>query len=135
MSLTHLIKKGGLSSIAKMAEKPILTTYEMTTTSQITPVEGQDTKVPENLLPACERQISDLIADDRRTCTQCAHLAPSGLCLASRRREIIAGHNYHPVNDILRRCEGYAPKLDDPDRRTGRDLWPKVVLRNKDAEL
>ena len=65
--------------------------------------------------------------DDRRFCGQCGNLR--GLqCLAARRGEIAAAsRSYEPVDDIPRRCEGYAPKLDDPDRRHGRERWPGLL--------
>lgn len=70
--------------------------------------------------------------DDRRTCTQCAHLTGRGLCLAARRGEIVAGLGYEPVHDLLRRCEGYAPRPDDPDRRPGRERWPGLIEKGRD---
>jgi hypothetical protein len=65
--------------------------------------------------------------DDRRRCGQCANLTGRGLCLAARRAEIVASRNYEPVRDIPRRCEGYAPGPDDPDRRPGRERWPGLA--------
>ena len=61
--------------------------------------------------------------DDRRTCRQCLNLTRRGLCLAARRGEIAEIRNYEPSRDFPRRCEGYAPGPDDPDRRTGRERW------------
>ena len=62
--------------------------------------------------------------DDRRYCRECSNLTSKGRCLAAWRGEILAGSHYHPIDDIPRRCEGFAPKLDDPDQRTGRQRWP-----------
>jgi hypothetical protein len=67
--------------------------------------------------------------DDRRHCAQCANRAPSGLCLAARRGEIIASRTYHPVDHLPRRCEGYAPGPDDPDRRPGCERWPGLTMK------
>lgn len=67
------------------------------------------------------RRITD--DDDRRYCAQCTNLAPSGLCLAAQRGEITASRTYRPVDDLPRRCEGYAPGPDDPDRRPGQERW------------
>lgn len=64
--------------------------------------------------------------DDRRHCVRCANLAPSGLCLAAQRGEIIASRTCHPADHIPRRCEGYAPLPNDPDQRTGRQRWPSL---------
>lgn len=62
--------------------------------------------------------------DDRRYCHECSNLTSKGRCLAAWRGEILAGSHYHPIDDIPRRCEGFAPKLDDPDQRAGRQRWP-----------
>ena len=67
------------------------------------------------------------VDDDRRRCDQCANLTAGGLCLAARRGEIVANRNYEPVRDLPRRCEGYAPRPDDPDRRPGRERWPELI--------
>lgn len=55
--------------------------------------------------------------DDRRHCAQCANLAPSGLCLAAWRGEIIASRTYRPIDYLPRRCEGYLPRSDDRNQR------------------
>lgn len=65
-------------------------------------------------------------ADDRRTCDQCANLI-ARRCTAAKRGEIVANRDYAPVRDIPRRCEGYAPRPDDPDRRPGRERWPHLI--------
>lgn len=78
---------------------------------------------------AAELPKPDPFPDDRRTCGQCANLAPSGLCLAARRGEIDATRTYHPVDHLPRRCEGYAPGADDPDRRHGRERWPGLIQK------
>jgi hypothetical protein len=67
--------------------------------------------------------------DDRRRCARCANLAPSGLCLAARRGEIVASQNYEPIRGLPRRCEGFAPGADDPDRRHGRERWPGLIQK------
>ncbi len=46
--------------------------------------------------------------DDRRYCHECANLS-AGRCLAAGRGEIKGARQYHPIDDIPRRCEGYAP--------------------------
>jgi hypothetical protein len=65
----------------------------------------------------------DHFLDDRRTCDQCANLI-ARRCQAAKRGEIAASRNYEPIRDLPRRCEGYAPGPDDPDRRDGRERWP-----------
>ncbi|WP_394808126.1 hypothetical protein [Nitrosomonas sp.] len=65
--------------------------------------------------------------DDRRCCTLCTNLTKRGSCLAARRGEIVASRSYEPIPDIPRRCEGYSPKADDLDRRTGRERWFNLI--------
>lgn len=64
------------------------------------------------------------IDDDRRYCIQCNNLTSSGLCLAAHRGDIVASRSYHPSEYVLRRCEGYLPKGDEIDQRTGKERWP-----------
>ena len=68
-------------------------------------------------------------ADDRRTCRDCAHLSGTGRCLSAARGNPPVGtvRTYHPIDDLLRRCEVYAPGPDDPDRRSGAERWPGMV--------
>ncbi len=74
------------------------------------------------------KQVSDAVffADDRRHCSTCGNLS-AGLCLAAWRGEIIAAKQYRPIDDLPRRCEGYAPISNDPDQRTGKQRWPGLV--------
>lgn len=72
--------------------------------------------------------------DNRRHCAQCTNLAPGGLCLAAWRGEIIASRTYHPVDHLPRRCEGYAPGPEDPDKRPGRERWPGLIQKGGDDE-
>lgn len=60
-----------------------------------------------------------LDGDDRRRCMDCANLTQSGKCKAWESVGAIRG--YAPVQDQPKRCEGYAPGPDDPDKRTGRE--------------
>ena len=66
--------------------------------------------------------------DDRRTCDQCANLL-ARRCQAAKRGEIVASASYEPIRDLPRRCEGYAPGSDDPDRRPGRERWPGLIQK------
>ena len=77
---------------------------------------------------AAELPKSALFPDDRRTCDQCANLI-ARRCQAARRGEIVASRNYEPIRDLPRRCEGYAPGADDPDRRHGRERWPGLIQK------
>ncbi len=69
--------------------------------------------------------------DDRRTCDQCANLI-TRRCQAAKRGEIVASRNYEPIRDLPRRCESYAPGVDDPDRRHGRERWPELILKGEE---
>lgn len=62
--------------------------------------------------------------DDRCYCQECSHLTGKGRCLAAWRGEILADSHYHPVDNLPRRCVGFAPKSNDSDQRTGRQRWP-----------
>lgn len=66
--------------------------------------------------------------DGRSTCNQCANLA-GRRCLAAWRGEIVATRDYAPVRDIPRRCEGYAPGGNDPDKRPGLERWPESIQK------
>jgi len=61
--------------------------------------------------------------DDRRYCSECTNLTPSGLCLAARNGEIKASQTFYPFDQIPRRCESYAPGPNDLDRRPGNERW------------
>jgi hypothetical protein len=78
------------------------------------------------LLRAQEIPLPHTSYDDRRHCTQCVNLTRRGQCLAAKRSEITASSSYYPVDHIPRRCKGYAPGPDDPDRRSGRERWPNL---------
>lgn len=77
---------------------------------------------------AAELPTSGPFPDDRRTCDQCANLI-ARRCQAAKRGEIVASRNYEPIRDLPRRCEGYAPGADDPDRRHGRERWPGLIQK------
>lgn len=66
--------------------------------------------------------------DDRVRCDQhCRNFdgADDGRCLAAKRgeRKDVSVY-YHPVPDLPRRCEFFAPHCDDPDQRAPRERWP-----------
>ena len=69
--------------------------------------------------------------DDRRACSQCANLI-ARRCQAAKRGEIVASRNYEPIRDLPRRCEGYAPGAEDPDRRHGRERWPGLIQKGSE---
>jgi hypothetical protein len=69
--------------------------------------------------------------DDRRRCTQCQNRrAPDGVCRIAEPKAgalVVANRSYAPDPVLPRRCEGYAPGPDDPDRRHGRERWPGLT--------
>lgn len=69
------------------------------------------------------------LEDDRRRCTQCQNLRQGVCCIAKPEvgALVVANHGYRPVRDIPRRCEGYAPKVDDPDGRPGGERWQGLL--------
>jgi hypothetical protein len=71
--------------------------------------------------------------DDRRCCNQCRNLMTNGRCRAARRGEIETARDFMPVPNLPRRCVGYAPRLDDPDRRSGRERWPERASGLEDS--
>lgn len=79
-------------------------------------------------LAAAELPKPDFFADDRRTCNQCANLI-ARRCQSAKRGEIVASRNYEPIRELPRRCEGYEPGPDDPDRGHGRERWPGLIQK------
>lgn len=73
----------------------------------------------------------EALNDDRRTCDQCANLI-GRRCQAAKRGAIVASRNYEPIRDLPRRCEGYAPGVDDLDRRQGHERWPGLIQKGAD---
>lgn len=62
--------------------------------------------------------------DDRRRCRHCLNLSKAGTCtVASPGGLVFARRGYEPIQDILRRCEGYRPCENDPDQRPGAERW------------
>ncbi len=135
MALVDLIRKRGKSrpananfaKTAKDEEKPGKQLAELAGLALANSPDSK--KVTENeprayfFGPAERIQQSSYLNDERRLCTQCTNLTSQGLCLAARRGEIVASRDFHPVRNILRRCEGYQPRPDDPDKRPGRERW------------
>jgi hypothetical protein len=65
--------------------------------------------------------------DDRRRCAHCLNLLANGVCkIAEPGGAVSARRGYRPDTTILQRCAGYRPCPDDPDRRTGRERWPRL---------
>ena len=68
-----------------------------------------------------DAEIAAGFPENRRTCRDCAKLSGAA-CTAQR----VGGRQHSPVLDILRRCELYAPGIDDPDRRPVAQRWPGI---------
>jgi hypothetical protein len=62
--------------------------------------------------------------DDRRRCAHCLNLRGKVCGIAEPGGLVSARRGYTPVDDLPRRCEGYRPCPDDPDRRPGTERWP-----------
>jgi len=142
-------KSMSASSVAKVAtvtvapnteSSTLLLSEEMKIRECLSNIEETDLSVIKEIVSKCHSDLitrsyylglseshrQNGIVEQRRSCTQCTNLMPTGVCLAARRGEIKAGSTYRPVLDILRRCTGYMPNYDDHDRRTGNERWPSM---------
>ncbi|MDP2964024.1 MAG: hypothetical protein Q8N54_14830 [Sulfurimicrobium sp.] len=72
--------------------------------------------------------------DDRRYCDQCMNLRRDVCTIAEPKigALVVANRGYRPVREPPRRCAGYAPGPDDPDRRPGRERWPGLIRKGSD---
>jgi hypothetical protein len=74
---------------------------------------------------AAELPKPDPFPDDRRRCAHCLNFLPNGVCKVAVPGGLVsARRGFQPVQDFPRRCAGYRPCLDDPDRRLGLERWP-----------
>jgi hypothetical protein len=65
---------------------------------------------------------------DLRPCLLCRNLTQMGRCLSAWRGELRGARDYAPTfPGQPRRCIGYDPRPDDPDRTPGRERWPELV--------
>lgn len=138
MTLATLIQKNGLRQLATLTvatpatnQVPITETVAKVASVTVASPEinnaffADTTLAPsQNLQPELQAD-AELFLDDRRHCSQCANLS-AGRCLAAWRGEIKAAKLYRPLDDLPRRCEGYIPKANDPDQRTGTQRWPTL---------
>ena len=74
--------------------------------------------------------------DDRRRCDQCMNMRRDICTIAEPKTGalVMANRGYRPVREPPRRCAGYAPGPDDPDRRPGRERWPGLIQKGNDYE-
>lgn len=129
------------------ADGPLTADQESAIRSWLAQIEETDEAIIDHVLNRCQQDMvardyfirrateisrPDPFPDDRRRCDQCLNRTGRGLCLAARRGEIVENRDYEPVRDLLRRCEGYQPGADDPDRRTGRERWPELIQKGEE---
>ena len=74
--------------------------------------------------------------DDRRYCDQCMNLRRDVCTIAEPKTGalVVANRGYRPVREPPRRCAGYVPGPDDPDRRLGLERWPGLINKGNDYE-
>jgi hypothetical protein len=138
MTLATLIQKNGLRQLATLTvatpatnQAPLPDTVATVATVTVATPEIHHAFFADTTVdPAFNSQTklqtdAALFMDDRRHCAECANLS-AGRCLAAWRGEIKAAKLYKPLDDLPRRCEGYAPKANDPDQRTGIQRWPML---------
>ena len=139
MTLLALIQKNGLRQLATLtvATPATLKALDIGTVAKVATVTVANpeiqkaviVEVPDSLfIESHQEAVSDdaFFADDRRHCSTCSNLS-AGQCLAAWRGEIVAGRRYRPIDDLPRRCEGYVPKSNDHDQRTGKQRWTGLV--------
>jgi hypothetical protein len=87
--------------------------------------EGQEHELRAWLAPT----IADY-PDERRFCTQCLNLRGAVCSVAKPGGLVSAVVGYRPARpELPRRCAGFAPSIDDPDQRPGRERWPGFTQR------
>lgn len=74
--------------------------------------------------------------DDRRYCDQCMNLRCDVCTIAEPKigALVVANRGYRPVREPPRRCAGYTPGSDAPDRRLGLERWPELINKGNDYE-
>lgn len=74
--------------------------------------------------------------DDRRYCDQCMNLRRDVCTIAEPKigALVVANRGYRPVREPPRRCAGYVPVADDPDRRLGLERWSELINKGNDYE-
>ena len=139
MTLLALIKKNGLRQLATVtfATTATLQVFDNGTVATVATVTVANPEIQKVVIavapdsPLIESNVEPVsedmfFMDDRRHCSECGNLS-AGRCLAAWRGEIVAARQYRPIDDLPRRCEGYAPKANDQDQHTGKQRWPGLV--------
>lgn len=126
MILSSLIHKNKSVQVATLTVATLATleTPKVGTVARVATVTVANTEIEKIVI---NKAPSDdlFLADDRRHCAECGNLS-GGRCLAAWRGEIVASRQYRPIDNLPRRCEGYAPKSNDHDQRTGKQRWPEL---------
>ncbi|MBQ0721639.1 MAG: hypothetical protein KBT89_15710 [Gammaproteobacteria bacterium] len=116
MNLSFLIQEGGLRRLMT-ATPATYATARRSKKATVAKVAGVAVTIPPDVVLPIPK--SKLLftkdEDDRRYCTQCTNLMPSGLCLAANNMKLKTSRSYHPVTNILKRCEGYNPDPSGDD--------------------
>lgn len=127
-SLIHKNKSGQVATLT-VATPATLETPKVGTVAKVATVTVANAEIEKVVIN--EAPSDDLFfADDRRYCAECGNLS-GGRCLAAWRGEIVASRQYRPIDNLPRRCEGYAPKSNDPGQRTGKQRWPRLTPLRK----
>jgi hypothetical protein len=145
MILSILIQKNGLRQLATLtpATPATVNTLKVEAVAKVATVAVANPEAEQpSMIDALDSQLimpnpeplldEKWLKDDRRHCFMCANLT-AGRCLAAWRGEIEAARHYRPIDDIPRRCEGYAPKSIDPDQRLGKQRWPGLTRARQGA--
>ena len=121
-ALIHKNKSGRVATLT-VATPATLETQEVGIVAKVATVTVANPDIQKVVINPLQVADDDaFFADDRRQCAECRNLS-AGRCLAAWRGEIEASNQYRPIDDLPRRCEGYAPKSNDPDQRTGKQRW------------
>ncbi|MCK9638028.1 MAG: hypothetical protein M0R41_17295 [Methylobacter tundripaludum] len=122
-SLIHKNKSGQVATVT-VATPATLETQKVGTVAGVATVTVANAEIEKVVI------VDVFFADDRRHCAECGNLS-GGRCLTAWRGEIVASRQYRPIDNLPRRCEGYMPKSNDPDQRTGKQRWPELNLLRK----
>lgn len=127
-SLIHKNKSGQVATLT-VATPATFETPKIEAVAKVATVAVANAEIEKVVID--ETSSDDLFfTDDRRHCAECGNLS-GGRCLAAWRGEIVASRQYRPIDDLPRRCEGYTPKSNEPDQRTGKQRWPELNLLRK----
>jgi hypothetical protein len=137
MSLANLIRKNGnlrlataIPAIPAIREGAATATVaRIATIAVASPTEAKTAKPDEE-----RTAIAEALAwaeDDRRRCRLCLNLR-GGVCSIAKPGGLVsANKGYRPAN-VLLRCAGYSPALQDADQRAGAERWPGLSEGQRD---